>query len=232
MTSQSRGEERGGLSSPRSKITPERERELYEATLDLLREGGYEALTMEGIAARTRCGKSTLYRQWGGKPRLVAAALRAQRRVRFSGIDTGSLAGDLREAARAGAERGDRDGLLVQALAHAVLQDEDLQQALREALVHPETSMVDAMLDRAEGRGEIPVGHPAREFVAAQIFGVLRVRPVLEGRRPHPAEDAAYLQRFVDICILPALGLTSPAGPPPRTGGPAGDDRRGRRPRG
>ncbi|WP_440570915.1 TetR/AcrR family transcriptional regulator [Streptomyces sp. KR2] len=209
MTSQS--EERSGLSSPRSKITPERERELYEAVLDLLREGGYEALTMEGVAARTRCGKSTLYRQWGSKPQLVAAALRAQRCVRFSGIDTGSLAGDLREAARAGAERGDRDSLLVQALAHAVLQDEDLQQALREALIHPEISMVDSMLDRAEERGEIPVGHPAREFVAAQIFGVLRVRPVLEGRRPHPAEDTAYLQRFVDICILPALDLGAPA---------------------
>ncbi|MYU48488.1 TetR family transcriptional regulator, partial [Streptomyces sp. SID7803] len=46
-------------------MTPERAQELYTAVLDTLRESGYESLTMEGgVAARSRCGKSTLYRQW------------------------------------------------------------------------------------------------------------------------------------------------------------------------
>ena len=85
------------MSPGRSKITPEREREYFEAVLDLLREGGYDALTMEGVAARTRCGKSTLYRQWGTKPQLVGAALRGTRYRGLEDIDTGSLVGDLRE---------------------------------------------------------------------------------------------------------------------------------------
>ena len=38
----------------RTRITPEREAELYEAVLDLLREVGYDALTMDAVAARTR----------------------------------------------------------------------------------------------------------------------------------------------------------------------------------
>src|ERR1044072_1558059 len=85
----------------RSKITPEREQEFFDAVLEQIRECGYDSVTMEGIAASTRCSKSTLYRQWKTKPQFVAAALRANRKVRFAGIDTGSLAEDLRRAARA-----------------------------------------------------------------------------------------------------------------------------------
>lgn len=113
--------------SRRSKITPEREREFYDAVLDQLRENGYEALTMEGVAAQACCSKSTLYRQWKTKPQLVAAALRAGRCVKFASVDTGTLAGDLRSAARAAAQQAGRDTQLVQALGHAVLSDEELQ---------------------------------------------------------------------------------------------------------
>ncbi|MFD7180263.1 TetR/AcrR family transcriptional regulator [Streptomyces sp. NPDC056637] len=202
MTSQ----EQAGTSvttSRRSKITPEREREFYDAVLDQLRENGYEALTMEGVAAQACCSKSTLYRQWKTKPQLVAAALRAGRCVKFASVDTGTLAGDLRSAARAAAQQAGRDTQLVQALGHAVLSDEELQGALREALVEPELAALGEMIDRAVARGEIAAGHPAVEFLAAQLLGVQRIRPVLEGRYA----DADYLTRFVDAVVLPALGL-------------------------
>ncbi|MGW4385217.1 TetR/AcrR family transcriptional regulator [Streptomyces sp. NPDC004685] len=202
MTSQ----EQAGTSvttSRRSKITPEREREFYDAVLDQLRENGYEALTMEGVAAQACCSKSTLYRQWKTKPQLVAAALRAGRCVKFASVDTGTLAGDLRSAARAAAQQAGRDTQLVQALGHAVLSDEELQGALREALVEPELAALGDMVDRAVARGEIAADHPAVEFLAAQLLGVQRIRPVLEGRYA----DADYLTRFVDAVVLPALGL-------------------------
>ncbi|MGW0390631.1 TetR/AcrR family transcriptional regulator [Streptomyces sp. NPDC003042] len=189
----------------RSKITPEREQEFYDAVLDELREHGYEALTMEGVAARATCGKSTLYRQWKTKPRLVAAALRASRAERtLASVDTGGLAGDLREAARIAACTSGRDIRLTQALGHAVLGDEELQGALREALVEPERAAFDAIVARAVTRGEITADHPAVEFLPAQLMGVLRMRPVLEGRDA----DADYLVRFVDVAVLPALGIT------------------------
>ncbi|EPH39786.1 TetR/AcrR family transcriptional regulator [Streptomyces aurantiacus] len=200
--------------SRRSKITPEREQEFYDAVLDQLRESGYEAVTMEGVAARTRCSKSTLYRQWKTKPQFVAAALRANRCVRFAGIDTGSLAGDLRAAARAAATWAWRDTMIVQALSHAVLQDEDLQHALREALVEPEVAAIDEFVRRAVARGEIAAGHPAAEFVTVQLFGVLRARPLLEGKNA----DEDYLSRFVEAVLLPVLGLTEgPGGDAPAT---------------
>ncbi|AJE80793.1 MULTISPECIES: TetR/AcrR family transcriptional regulator [Streptomyces] len=193
-------------SSPRSKITPEREQEFYEAVLDEIRENGYEALTMEGVAARTRCSKSTLYRQWGSKPRLVVAALRSTRCVRFAGIDTGSLAGDLRQAARAAGDGPDDDTTLLHALAHAAMRDQALQKALRETLIEPEVAAVGEMIRRGVLRGELAADHPAAPFLAAQLVGVIRVRPMLEGR----FADAEYLGRFVEHCVLPPLGLTGP----------------------
>ncbi|MFF2848670.1 TetR/AcrR family transcriptional regulator [Streptomyces sp. NPDC058001] len=192
--------------SRRSKITPEREREFYEAALDQLRECGYESLTMEGVAARSRCSKSTLYRQWKTKPQFVAAALRSNRCARFVDIDTGSLAGDLRAAALAAGDRSGDDTQLLHAVGHAVLHDPELKRALREALVDPEVTAIDAMLCRAVERGEIAADHPAAAFVTAQLFGVLRARPVLEGRYA----DGEYMARFVEASVLPALGLTAP----------------------
>ncbi|MER6631483.1 TetR/AcrR family transcriptional regulator [Streptomyces sp. NPDC000987] len=204
MTSQAAEGPESVTASRRSKITPEREREFYDAVLEQIRDCGYDAVTMEGIAASTRCSKSTLYRQWKTKPQFVAAALRASRKVRFAGIDSGSLAEDLRLAARAAGDWTGKDTRLLQALGHAVTQDRELQRALREALVDPEITALRNILRRGVDRGEIAADHPALEFVPTQIFGVLRVRPVLEGKYADPD----YLVRFVEAAVLPALGLT------------------------
>ncbi|MFE5606083.1 TetR family transcriptional regulator, partial [Streptomyces sp. NPDC056540] len=45
------------MAARRSRITPERQAELHEAVLDLLRDVGYEALTMDAVAARTKSSK-------------------------------------------------------------------------------------------------------------------------------------------------------------------------------
>ncbi|WP_151480389.1 TetR/AcrR family transcriptional regulator [Streptomyces albicerus] len=204
MTSQAADGPETVVASRRSKITPEREQEFFDAALEQMRACGYDALTMEGIAASTRCSKSTLYRQWKTKPQLVAAALRANRCPRFGGIDTGSLAGDLRAAARAAGACSDDDAKLLQALGQAVMQDEELQYALRDALIEPDLGSLQEMIRRAVDRGEIAADHPALEFVPAQLLGMIRVRPVLEGRNA----DADYLVRYVEVALLPALGLS------------------------
>lgn len=194
----------------RSKITPERAQELYTAVLDMLRESGYESLTMEGVASRSRCGKSTLYRQWGSKPELVVAALHGTRRGLLPRIDTGTLAGDLREAAKAIGEGSGRDTPLMLALSHAALQSPELLCALREALILPELAALDAMVRRGVERGEVAADNPATEFVSAQLLGVMRARPLLEGTYA----DETFLVRFVEGAILPALGLEAPASRP------------------
>ncbi|MEU8700006.1 TetR/AcrR family transcriptional regulator [Streptomyces sp. NPDC048680] len=191
----------------RSKITPERAQELYTAVLDMLRESGYESLTMEGVASRSRCGKSTLYRQWGSKPELVVAALHGTRRGLLPRIDTGTLAGDLREAAKAIGEGSGRDTPLMLALSHAALQSPELLCALREALILPELAALDAMVRRGVERGEVAADNPAAEFVSAQLLGVMRARPLLDGAYA----DETFLIRFVEGAVFPALGLDASA---------------------
>ncbi|MFJ5087881.1 TetR/AcrR family transcriptional regulator [Streptomyces sp. NPDC088674] len=192
--------------SRRSKLTPEREQEFYEAVLDQIRRCGYDALTMEGIALRTRCSKSTLYRQWRTKQQFVAAALRARTKERFSGIDTGSLAGDLLAAAHAAGSGSFGDTLLVQALTQAALHDPDLKKVLRETLVDPELAAIGAMLDRGVARGELRADHPARPYVASQLLGVLRMRTFIDGKHA----DTPYMECFVRAVLLPVLGLEAP----------------------
>ncbi|MER5218386.1 TetR/AcrR family transcriptional regulator C-terminal ligand-binding domain-containing protein [Streptomyces sp. NPDC002838] len=204
MTSQAADGPETVAASRRSKITPEREQEFLDAVLEQVRECGYEAVTMEGVAASTRCSKSTLYRQWKTKPQFVVAALRSRRRSRLDGIDTGSLAEDLREAARAVGRWSTTDTKLLQALGHALTQDEDLARALREAIVDPEIAALREILRRGVERGEIAADHPALEYIPAQMFGVVRARPVVDGEYA----DQDYLVCFVEAAVLPSLGLT------------------------
>lgn len=191
------------VASRRSKITPAREREFFDAVLEQVCECGYDAVTMEGVAASTRCSKSTLYRQWKNKPQFVVAALRSTRRTRFAGFDTGSVAEDLRQAARSAGEWSGKDTKLLQALGHAIMQDPELKRALRDAVVEPEIAALKEILRRGVERGEVRADNPALEYVPAQMFGVLRIRPVVEGAYA----DADYMVRFVEAAVLPALGL-------------------------
>src|SRR3546814_9475216 len=59
----------------RPRIEGEREQEILDATLDILAEVGYDRLTMDAVAARSKASQATLYRRWNGKPALVIDAL-------------------------------------------------------------------------------------------------------------------------------------------------------------
>ena len=49
---------------------------ILEAAVDLFAEGGFDGLTMEGVAARADVGKTTIYRRYPCKVDLVIAASR------------------------------------------------------------------------------------------------------------------------------------------------------------
>src|SRR5260370_36180860 len=102
-------------------MSPERSIEMLSAAMDVLREVGYQDLTMDLVATRARCSKATLYRQWPGKPQLVAAALYATRPGKAEEITTGTLRGDLLAMVGALASQAEKDTGLLAALSHAGL---------------------------------------------------------------------------------------------------------------
>ncbi|MET8976773.1 TetR/AcrR family transcriptional regulator [Streptomyces sp. NPDC004539] len=188
----------------RSRITPLRAAQVYEAVLGLLREVGYEALTMEAVAARTRAGKATLYRQWGSKPRLVVAALNHREPLRIAEVDTGSLHGDLYEIVdRVGDEALSRGPVLHLGVGSAILGNPELRRSLRESMLEPAMADVARVLRRAVRRGEVPGDCPALGLVPGMLCSVILARPLL-GEEPL---TVAEMRRHLDALVFPALGL-------------------------
>ncbi|MYV41764.1 TetR family transcriptional regulator [Streptomyces sp. SID1328] len=188
----------------RSRLTPERAAELYEAVLDLLREVGYDALTMDAVAARTRSSKATLYRQWGGKAELVARAIRHSKPGRISDVDTGSLRGDfLALVHREDDCAMEQNTALMRGLAMATHTNPDLLQAFREQVIEPEITELRRMLSRAVDRGEVAPANPALPFVVHMMIGAFATRALIDERPP--TQD--FLSSYIDAVILPALGV-------------------------
>jgi AcrR family transcriptional regulator len=184
----------------RSRLGPDREGELYAAVLDELRESGYDALTMDAVAARSRCSKATLYRQWRGKPWLVAAALRHSKAVTLAPLDTGSLADDLYELVRRVNERR-REVELARLIGPACEKNADLAEAMHEAIVQPVLDLLGEIIERAVARGELEADAAAVEFLPHMIHGAFLARPFIERRKADPE----YLRRYLDIVVLPVL---------------------------
>ena len=65
----------------RPRIEGDREREILEATLDVLADVGYDRLTMDAVATRARASKATLYRRWNTKVGLVIDALLVEKQT-------------------------------------------------------------------------------------------------------------------------------------------------------
>ncbi|ANS65820.1 TetR/AcrR family transcriptional regulator [Streptomyces lincolnensis] len=191
----------------RSRITPEREAELYGAVLDLLREVGYDALTMDAVAARTRSSKATLYRQWGGKAELVAKAVRHNKPggMGLQGVDTGSLKGDLHALTlRSDDCEMEQNSALMRGLAMAIHGNPDLLRAFREHLIEPEMAEFGRVVQRAVDRGEVRADNPAIDFMIHMMMGGFAARTMIDEKPP----TQAFLLSYIDAVILPALGVS------------------------
>ncbi|MDN3023177.1 TetR/AcrR family transcriptional regulator [Streptomyces sp. S.PB5] len=197
----------GVATARRSRITPEREAELYAAVLDLLREVGYDALTMDAVAARTKSSKATLYRQWGGKPELVVKAMRSQKPGGTADVDTGSLRSDLHTlVCREDDCDMERNSDLMRALAMAVHDNPELMKAFRELLVEPEMQEFKKVMQRAIDRGEVRADCPALDYTIHMMVGAFATRTMIDGMPP----TRAFLTSYIDAVVLPALGVSLP----------------------
>jgi AcrR family transcriptional regulator len=196
--------------SRRSRFTAEREVELYEAVLELLGEVGYDGLTMDAVAARTRTSKATLYRQWGGKVELVVEAVRHKKAGVLGKVDTGSLRGDFDALlAHATESSMSETSSLMRGLAMAMHRHPDLGRVFRERILEAELDAFHRVLRRAVDRGEIHAASPALDHAAHMLVGALIARGLLDDLPP----SRAYLRSYLDAVVLPVLLAV----PPPRT---------------
>ena len=68
---------------------------ILDATLSLMAAEGFDAMTIDAIAATAGVGKKTIYRWWNSKEDLVIDAIKTTQQAKNPVIDTGSLRDDL-----------------------------------------------------------------------------------------------------------------------------------------
>jgi AcrR family transcriptional regulator len=126
------------------------------ASLDLLAEGGYGGLTMEGIAARAGVGKATLYRRWKSCAEVVAAAVAGFVEGEIHIPDTGSVEGDLRLLMEQAVTtyRG-RPGRIMPGLLAAMAESDAVAQAVRTRFLTGRREALATVVERAVARGEL-----------------------------------------------------------------------------
>ena len=131
---------------------------LLEATVHLLEEKGYAALTTAAVAQRAGVSTASLYRRWASKEELIATA--ASMLIADFAVDhnTGSLEGDLTALLETKIEilRG-RTGSVLRSLAGRATHDTELARIINHDVYDLARGHVSALLERAAARGDL--GH-------------------------------------------------------------------------
>ena len=182
-----------GTGRPRS---AEVDHAIRRATLDLLAEESFDALTIEGVAARAGCGKATIYRRWPSKSALVVDAVASCREAGDHPPDTGSAREDLLAYVRGFMQhlRTSDAGRVMPALVAELARNDDLATAFREGFILPRRARVHDTVRRGIERGELrPDVDP--DLVADGVVALLQHRFLITGMEI----DEDLPRRLVDM---------------------------------
>ena len=175
---------------------------IVEATLQLLSEVGYDALTIDAVAARAGSSKTTIYRRWPDKSALVCAALIAASQ-RHPDLPSGakSLRDDLLALIDVMAKLAaiEDPGAFASLLA-AAQKVPAIAEAVRVTALEPRRRDCRDVIQRAIGRGELRDPRLATTLFELAI-GQIMVRYVLAA----DGFDEPSQADFVDNTIIPAL---------------------------
>jgi AcrR family transcriptional regulator len=157
---------------------------ILAATLDLVAESGYGALTVEGIAARSGVGKQTIYRWWPSKADVLLDALATKADLKIPIPDEGSFRADLTRFLSDTFELGEKADVAdtLRALMAQAQIDPEFGKRFREDFLLRRRDALGRIVDRAGERGELPPG-VAPGTVIDVVFGTLWYR-LLATREP------------------------------------------------
>lgn len=171
-----RGE--GWRSSPRPKTRPggrssHVRRVVLEATLELLSQRGYEAMTTKDIAARAGVNEASLFRRWGTKAAIVAEALQNFSATETPTPDTGALQSDMLELLRGIIVRIQTPlGKAIDQIVVGHYPQPELAE-VRRAYWRDRFSRAEVIIQRAIERGELPAEVDTNFLIEAAIGPIL-----------------------------------------------------------
>jgi AcrR family transcriptional regulator len=160
-----------------------RDAAILAATLSILLERGYSALTIEGVAAAAGVGRPTVYRRWPSKAALAVAALVHSSRLAIPVRDRGSLRADLIAVQRhqISLMNSPESRRVTSGLVADLVNDPALAETYVLEYLVPRRAAVWEVLQRGVDRGELD---PEADFafVYDLLIGPLFMRAVVWGQ--------------------------------------------------
>lgn len=166
------------------------------ATLQILAEDGFGALTIDAVAEKAGVHRTTVYRRWGTRERLVVDALASQSTTEIPIPDTGTIGSDTEAVAEMVA--ANLASPLGRALAQGMVGHGDDAEIRRvtEEFWRTRFERTDVLVHRAIERRELPEGTDPR-LVVEMVVATVWFRSIVTRS---PVDDALIAQ-VVDVVI-------------------------------
>ncbi|MFT8638116.1 MAG: TetR/AcrR family transcriptional regulator [Pseudoclavibacter sp.] len=177
-----------------------RERAILAAAYELLGEDGYDALTIDAVAAQAHASKATIYSHWPDKAALVTAALEARSRHQpDASLDSGDLREDLRELIRLFVYLAEKESL--RAFVSVILastREPALLSGLNDVALVRRKQDCHTLMEQAASRGEPTM---SGDLLFELLLGKILTRYLLERS---PLTEEAQID-FIDEVLLPLM---------------------------
>jgi AcrR family transcriptional regulator len=187
--------ERPPASRPGGRTARIREQVLAAVQAELT-EHGYDALTVDTVAARAGVHRTTVYRRWRDVGGLIADVFAAASDLDWQPRDTGSLTDDLTELNREIQDSLTEESSIASALIAVSFRSEDAARALRQ-LWEDRYAQCEIVVERAIHRGEIPAETDTRAVLVAatapMYHQLVLLRTPADPEGPRRAAAAAVL---------------------------------------
>jgi AcrR family transcriptional regulator len=178
---------------------PLADKAIQDAAIDLFVEQGFEAMSMEGVAARAGVGKTTIYRRWDSKEELVMEAVTCHL-TSIEDPNRGSLREDLAHLLTTFQQTAVTTpiGRVFPRVVAEVADGSALGRLYSRCVIEPRRQMLRSIFQRGIRRGELPAGTDI-ELGIELIMGPLMLRRLF-GKIPTRGVQALS-ERHVDVVI-------------------------------
>ena len=180
---------------------------ILEAAYAELSEVGYTAFTVEGVAARARTGKASIYRRWPTRAQLLLDAISSQlptpEQCGFPMQLTDDITTEdaLRGVAQAITQTlASPAGDVMRAIKCEAVSDPELARAIDDQFQAPRRAAMLGLLRRGVERGEVRPGADIA-LVADVLPSVLTYRMILQ-REP---VNARMINEIIEQVLLPLI---------------------------
>lgn len=201
----SKTETASGSATSGRKRDPDLDREILNATLEILASVGFDTMTMDMVAAHIKTSKTTIYRRWISKSELVRDAL-----IRMSEDSMNSDVLNVPEASLKermlsvlkpfSREHSERKIKVLAGLGSFLSQSKEIAQETLSAIFEPWITLNRKLMKEAAKKGEISQ-HADIDAACTAIIALNLYRVSYEGKQ----FDKAYYAAMLDSLIIPAL---------------------------